>query len=423
MVGKKSKHKSKRFLARHRYLKYFLVVLLSIVLLIAFALTFSHVRTSIRQSKLEPFYNTKGLVAKGKLGQIVRQEPLGVNLENGTATRILYRTQRANGSYTFSSGMIFVPNNANAGLPRPVVAWAHGTMGLGDQCAPTRTPNPVKDIAGINSMLAKGWVVTATDYAGFGTPGTQGYLVGGSEANDVLNSVRAARDLPSAKASNKFTVWGHSQGGSSALFTASAAAQYAPELDLVGTVASAPAAELVSLFSQQYNTLVDWVIGPILVTSWPAANSSLNAKQVTSSLGFDNYHRLANDCIGKSTIAGLIRNGLGQKFFSVNPMDVPAWRIMAEQQSAPVLAPNQPLMVVESENDNVVLPNTTALYIQTACSASSDLTSLWLQKASHLQIPSKSSAQVISWLNGRFNNQPTSPTCAQPLPVKPAANT
>lgn len=416
-VSKKSRH----FLARHRHLKHFLFGLLAFVLIIAVWTVFVEVRSSIQQSRLQPFYNTQGLATNGPLGQVVRQEPLGVKVTGGSGVRILYRTQRADGSYTFSSGMVFIPNNDNAGLPRPVVAWAHGTLGMGDACAPSRTGNPVSNIAWVNTMMAKGWVVTATDYAGFGTPGADGYLVGGDEAHDVLNSVRAARNLAGSDVGTTFAIWGHSQGGNSALFSASEAATYAPELHLIGTVASAPAAELLPLLNEQYGTVADWVIGPLIATSWPAANSSLNANDIMTADGRNNYQRIANHCITRATIAGLIRSVLGQKFFSTNPVNVPAWRAMAQQQSAPVLTPAQPLLVVESKTDKVVLPNTTALYIQTACKAGSNLASLWLNNVAHQNIPAASANNVISWIGARFANQPNTSSCSQPLPFTPAS--
>ncbi len=422
MARKKTKlKKTKHFFARHKFLKFSLIGFLAIILLIVLWSIFVQIRTSAQQSKLQPFYDTAGLSLSGPIGEVVRQEPLGVSVENGSAKRILYRTQRADGSVTFSSGMIFIPNNTNAGSPRPVVAWAHGTLGLGDSCAPSRTSNPVSNISWVNTMLQKGWVVTATDYAGFGTPGVQGYLVGGDEAHDVLNSVRAAHNIADAQAGTTFAVWGHSQGGNSALFTANEAESYAPELHLVGTVASAPAAELLPLLTEQYGSAIDWVIGPLVVVSWPNVNPSLNIKDVLTTAGMDNYKKIANQCIQRSSIAGLIRNLFGQKFFSQNPLGIPAWKDMAAQQSAPILNSAQPLMVVESEADKVVLPNTTALYIQSACQANSNLTSLWLSKGNHIQIPSLTAPQVISWISDRFANTPTSPTCSQPPPVAPAS--
>ena len=45
-----------------------------------------------------------------------------------------------------------------------------------------------------------------------------------------LDSVRAARALPRTGASNRFAVWGHSQGGQAALYTGEIDKSYAPEL-------------------------------------------------------------------------------------------------------------------------------------------------------------------------------------------------
>jgi acetyl esterase/lipase len=64
----------------------------------------------------------------------------------------------------------------------------------------------------------------------------------------VLDSVRAARDMPDSGASDRFAVWGHSQGGHAALYTGELAARYAPDLKLVGVAAAAPATYLVELF-------------------------------------------------------------------------------------------------------------------------------------------------------------------------------
>ncbi len=421
MARKTATKTKERFWNRHRHFKHFLIALGVIVLLITTWTLVANVRSSIQQSDLQPFYNTAGLSLKGEPGQIVRQEPLGATVEGGKGLRVLYRTQKADGSYTFSSGMVFIPDNANAGIPRPVVAWAHGTLGLGDACAPSRTANPVGNIAWVSTMLKKGWVVTATDYAGFGTAGTQGYLVGSAEAHDVLNSVRAARNITQARAGSTFAIWGHSQGGNSALFSAHETAAYAPELQLIGTVASAPAAELVPLLNEQYGTVADWVIGPLIATSWPAVNSSLSNTDVLSEDGLNNYQKIANHCIVRATIAGLIRNTFDQKFFSKNPIDVPAWRAMAEQQSAPLPEPNQPLLVVESKTDQVVLPDTTALYIQQACRADTNIATLWLDKASHQKIPDISANSVINWIGERFAGKANGSSCNEPLPFKPAA--
>jgi hypothetical protein len=378
------------------------------------------IQVTHRQDKLQPFYDIAGLSTSGAQGEVVRSEPMTLDIQNGTATRVLYRTQRADGSVTFSSGMIFVPNNTNAGSPRPVVAWAHGSVGMGRQCAPSRIKNPVVNIGWVNGMLKRGWVVTASDYAGLGTPGIEGYLVGGDEARDVLNSVRATRDLPAAQAGSTFAVWGHSQGGHSALFTASEAGSYAPELKLVGTVATAPAAELVPLMSETYGTTLDWVIGPYILSSWPTVYPNLDAKSITTANGYNNYRRIAEQCIEPAALGGLIRTKLNQQFFSVDVSKESQWRAAATNETAPLLAPSQPLLVSESLTDQVITPNTNALYIQKACQAKSNLTSLWLTDVTHSQLAEVTAPYVAAWLEDRFEGKPTAPTCGQQLPIAPA---
>ncbi len=70
----------------------------------------------------------------------------------------------------------------------------------------------------------------------------------------MLDSVRAARNLPDSDTSGRFAVWGHSQGGHAALFAGELAALYAPELKLVGIAASAPATYLLELFEADKST-------------------------------------------------------------------------------------------------------------------------------------------------------------------------
>lgn len=410
---------------RHWHLKHFLVgliiVLVGLVVLLGAVVAWNNWQVSRRQHNLAPFYNTSGLSLAGPIGQVVRSEPLGVGVQNGSAERIIYRTQRADGTVTFASGMVFIPNSSRAGLPRPVVAWAHGTVGMGDQCAPSRIAKPTGNIAWVSDMLAKGWVVTATDYAGLGTPGTEGYLVGGDEARDVLNSVRAARGIPAAQAGNRFAVWGHSQGGHSALLTAAHAAGYAPELHLVGTVASAPAAELVPLLSETNGTTLDWVIGPEVLKSWPSIYPGLNVRSVTTNQGYNNYQRIADQCVNQSTLGAITRTKFKQKFFNTNLVQVPAWRAAAANQTAPVLQSGQPLMVAESLDDKVVLPNTTALYMKNACAAHSNLTTLWLTGVGHIQLAGVISPQVIGWIGDRFAGLPAANNCDRALPIPPAS--
>ena len=412
---------SKSFFIRHKIISSLIIILAVLVVGATIISLIDRSKTAIYQSSIASFYDTSNIDIDGPVGQMVRSEPTATSLKNGTATRVIYRTQKADGTNTFSSGMVYIPST-NSPTPRPVVAWAHGTLGMGDDCAPSRQQDTIAStgMGWVDTMLQRGWVVTATDYAGFGTPGIEAYLVGQAEAHDVLNSIRALRDLPAANAGSRYAIWGHSQGGHSALFSSDMSTAYLPEYELVGTAATAPAAQLESLLSQQFTTAVAWLIGPEVVVSWPNNYSGLSPEQVLTKPGLNNYKSMAQACIKSVAIDGIIRQKIGQDFFSPELLKLPAWKQVIAEQTAPVLGSNRPLLVGESLTDQVVLPNTTAQYIQRACQSGSDLTSIWLTDVGHVQLQSVISPSVINWLGDRFANIPTSPTCNQPLPITPS---
>ena len=56
------------------------------------------------------------------------------------------------------------------------MSWGHGTNGMADTCAPSLYPDDAVPL--VNMLLDKGWVVTASDYQGEGTPGLLPYIAG-----------------------------------------------------------------------------------------------------------------------------------------------------------------------------------------------------------------------------------------------------
>src|SRR5262249_43074663 len=157
----------------------------------------------------------------------------------------LYRSVGLHGEPIAVSGLAVIPVGAPAN--RPIVAWDHPTSGLVPRCAPSLARKRYEFIPGLKAMIDRGYDVVATDYPGLGTPGPHPYLVGDSEARATLDAVCALHELPGAEAGDRFAVWGHSQGGQAALFTGIDAARYAPELELEGIAAAAPATELAAL--------------------------------------------------------------------------------------------------------------------------------------------------------------------------------
>lgn len=96
----------------------------------------------------------------------------------GTARAHLltYWTVGPTGLPALSSGTVFVPNGQAPAGKWPVISWAHGTVGVGDRCAPSRNPYQGRHLQYLNHWISEGYAVVATDYAGLGTPGPHAYL-------------------------------------------------------------------------------------------------------------------------------------------------------------------------------------------------------------------------------------------------------
>ncbi len=145
-------------------------------------------------------------------------------------------------------------------------------------------------------MLAKGYIVVATDYPGLGTPGIHPYLIGISEGRAVLDSVRAARALPRSGASDRFVLWGHSQGGHAVLYAGEMAKAYAPELKLFGVAAAAPATYLAELFDADKSSSAGKELTAMAIWSWSNLyNDPASSLVEPDAMGV--YETMAHDCI------------------------------------------------------------------------------------------------------------------------------
>lgn len=177
------------------------------------------------------------------------------------ATLIMYVTTDALGHKTAVSGYYLQPARAWKGPgPRPLVSYAPGAHGQGDQCAPSRVlqsvtvSSPGGPMAEIESLItynlvAKGYGVVSTDYIGLGTPGVHTFGIRVDQANAVIDAARAALTLPNVDPHTKVALAGYSQGGAATAAAAEIIDDYAPELrkQVVGIYAGGAPTNLRSL--------------------------------------------------------------------------------------------------------------------------------------------------------------------------------
>lgn len=392
-------------------------VVLSVALLAVANIGSAVVSSDRQQGALTPFYTPPEPLPGGP-GTVIRTEPMDAAVAGGTAYRVLYVSARPDGTPAASGAMVFIPDSPAPPDGRPVVAWAHGTVGMGDACAPSRSPTGLSDLEGwLQQMMSLGWVVVATDYVGLGTPGPELYLVGQAEANDVVYSVQAVRSMADAHAGDSYAVFGHSQGGHSALWTGALSASIAPELKLVGVAAAAPAAELSDIVGAQWNTAIGWAIGAEVAISWPYVDPSLPFDGVLTKAAMNNFERVAHSCIDLGAVESLARDFLGQNFFATNPLDSPPWAKVVRDQTPRPLPATIPLVVSQGTADEVVLPWPNGVLQDDWCAAGSDITMQWLGGVNHMKAAIVSGPLIVPWIADRFAGRPASRTCDTPPPV------
>jgi alpha-beta hydrolase superfamily lysophospholipase len=163
---------------------------------------------------LTRFYDPPQPLAAATPGTLIRSERFaGYRLPKGaTAVRILYHSRSLNGEDVAASGVILIPGGVAPPEGWPVIAWAHGTSGVARICAPSLMKDVEYGGEGLMPMVAAGFAVIATDYAGLGTPGQHQYDNKIPQANDVVFSVPAAQAAV-PHLGKRWVAIGHSQGG------------------------------------------------------------------------------------------------------------------------------------------------------------------------------------------------------------------
>lgn len=175
-------------------------------------------RSRVRTLRLTPFYDVPQPLPEGKPGDLIRSEsfddydlPLSVNV-----LRILYHSRSATGEDVASSGVVLFPADKKPPAGGwPVIAWAHGSIGVARSCAPSLRRNLLHGPF-LSMYVNLGYAVVASDYTGLGTSFRNSFTDAPSNATDVIASIPAARAAV-PQLGSRWVVMGAAEGGLTAL--------------------------------------------------------------------------------------------------------------------------------------------------------------------------------------------------------------
>ncbi|GAA2059585.1 alpha/beta fold hydrolase [Williamsia deligens] len=330
----------------------------------------------------DAFYTPPGQLPSGN-GAIVKTRPTPIFLQipgdprpfPGAAKTVMYTSRLQDGSPTAVTGTYIEPFAPWRGRgPRPTVVMAPGTIGQGDDCAPSKlvafpASLDTKNLAlgsnyeslFANLLLYQGYRVLMTDYIGMGTPGVHTYVNRIEEGHAVLDGARAALNLGKLPAGSPIGFWGYSQGGGATASAAEMASTYAPELNIKGTYAGAPPADLEVVLKAVDGSSIAGVIGYTvngLVARYPELGPLIQRE--ASPAGKAALKQLATSCIGDTVFRyGFQRtNGWttsGQSLYQISQKYPQIQKALAEQLIGK-MKPNAPVLVDTGINDDII-PN------------------------------------------------------------------
>jgi pimeloyl-ACP methyl ester carboxylesterase len=349
-------------------------------------------------------------------GALLRSEPLkDVTLPPGMrGWRILYTTTVNAATPATAVAMVFAPVNLPAGA-RPVIVWEHGTTGLLQKCMPSLASAPTTGIPAVSRIVTSGWVIVATDYSFAEEGGPHPYLIGEGEARAALDSVRAAHQMPELELDERTVVWGHSQGGHAALWTAIVGPRYAPDVRIVGVAAIAPAANMQNVLDA--NPAIAKKLGPYIATAYSRFYPDVKFEEAVRPEALAAARQIASLCVflppdNPQRMVALAATFDGPALAAATNAALAA-RLSENIADRPILAP---VVIVQGLSDTIVPPPATEAYVGQRCSSGQPLEYWTFAGRDHggiVQPGSPLDAPLAAWTEARFSNQPQSGGCTR----------
>jgi pimeloyl-ACP methyl ester carboxylesterase len=331
----------------------------------------------------------------------------------GRGWNVIYVSEGASGGLQYVSGEIYVPR-APAPTLRPIVVWATGTAGFQDSCAPSRTAlyrpdGRVSRVPGIEQLLAQGYVVVMSDYQGQGTPGPTEFVQGEPQAMASFDVARAARHFPYAHAGTDIGIYGFSQGGQTALWSAHIADEYAPEFNVVGIAPIAPASRHVDLSFYDLDIPANAGYFIARMAGLQVGHPELSLRDILTEAGLELLAAQSWGCYEIFDAAAALAEPYA-KPEALQPGTPWRQRLEENDEFLP-FADAIPVFMIQGDSDIDVPVELTREVNSDLCDLGIQLEYLEISGAGHMGVFAPSAAVVPRWFDDRFTGEPAHSIC------------
>ncbi|MFB7723282.1 lipase family protein [Nocardia sp. NPDC056100] len=369
----------------------------------------------------DPFYRSDEALDGIEPGTILRTRAVkialfGVVPQRISAWQLLYRSTDLRGRPEAAVTTVLLPWGADPAVPRPLLSFQCAIDAIAPMCFPSYALRhgaralgaiPQLELPLIASALARGWAVSVPDHEGpgghFGAAREPGYR--------ALDGIRAALRFPvlGLDADTSVGLWGYSGGGLATTWAAELAADYAPELDIVGAVAGSPVGDPANAFVRLNGSPFAgfaMVFTAALRRAYPQLEQTLREHLSDEYLAllaraehtatFPLLARFAGRDADRHARAGLAAM-----------LNEPELRAVLDEIRPGAQAPVMPMLIVQAINDEVIAVADIDAQVERYRRRGAHVHYVRDRLSMHLPLQFLGAPAMIDWLADRFDDLPT----------------
>ena len=368
----------------------------------------------------DPFYRAPAGFAAATPGTVLRTREVTIALfgildQRVSAWQLLYRTSGIDGGPKVAVTTVLLPVGGSPAPQRALLSYQCAIDAVSDRCFPSYALRagaravgavPQFELMIILYALRRGWVLSLPDHEGtdgrWGAPVEPGYC--------TLDGIRAAMsfDPLDLDRATPVALWGYSGGGLATSWAVEAAADYAPELDIVGAALGSPVGNPASAFIRLNGTIFSGL--PIMVVeglrrTYPALDRAIDEH-------VDARGRRILDSLGHKTtvqaMASLLLHDWQRR------TDIPLADLLASPDLLHIFqdiqpgksAPTFPLLVVQGVHDEIIAVDDVDGQVDRYRAAGAHVTYIRDRLSEHLSLHPIAAPVTLDWLSDRFAGKP-----------------
>ncbi|WP_196054482.1 lipase family protein [Nocardia aurantiaca] len=387
--------------------------------LLAAAVAVPGTRADIPYPDDDPFYSAPINLREFANGAVLKSRPIAVlGLPLPVAGwQVQYGTTDSAGEAVADMATVMTPLAPWTGPgDRPLLSYQIAEDSLGTRCAPSfalrggrdfSIATTLLDVPFLAEALRRGWAVVVSDYEG---PRSR-FFDGVNSGRAVLDGVRAAKSFAplGITDASPLGAWGYSGGAFATLWAMQLRASYAPEIWFAGVTSGGVPADIPAL-AHKVDGSYQAGLAVLILIALARDDSGSGLADTLNDSGKALLAQEATSCGGDLVVHHVFRHV--DDYSSVpDILGSQAFRAAASRQELGGWAPDVPLYLYHSNDDDVIPSTGFSALVDRYCALGANLTAV------HSAIPGHNPAAVgealgaMNFLSDRFAGDPVAAGC------------